>query len=68
MLTIIKIEGRTPTTASYDTGYFISDGHSYFSYTRELGFLERHDIDRAKLDKHIENMRNEGFTITIQEV
>ena len=68
MLTITKIEGRTPATASYDTGYFISDGHSYFSYTRELGFLERHDINRAKLDKHIQRMKDEGFTITIQEV
>ena len=68
MLTIIKIEGRTPDTASYDTGYFITDRHTYFSYTRELGFLERHDIDREKLDNHIENMKNEGFTVTIQEV
>ena len=68
MLTITKIEGRTPATASYDTGYFITDGYSYFSYSPSLGFIERHDIDRAKLDNHIQKMKEEGFTITIQEV
>ena len=68
MLTIIKIEGRKPDLASYDPGYFITDGYIVYSFTPSLGFIERRGIDRAKLDKHIQKMKDEGFTITIQEV
>ena len=68
MLTITKIEGRTPDLAVFDPGYFITDGKTIYSYTQSLGFMERNDIDRAKLDNHIENMKHEGFTIIIQEV
>ena len=68
MLTIIKIEGRTPDTAQYDPGYFITDGYTIYSYSPAIGFSDRPDMDKSRLNAHIERMKHKGFTIIIQEV
>ena len=62
---VIEIIGETPSTREYDKGVFvIANGNlDIYSDNASMGFIKRTDMNIHRLNKHIERMKKEGFTV-----
>lgn len=66
-MTMIKIQPVKPEHKGYDTGYFCICNGSIASYNASFGWMDRPEMTAERLERHVKQMTEDGFRVTIEE-